>query len=92
MGHEALPFVSDDIARAKKKRETVRIFILASVMCVFLSMTSKHPAQAIPRMVMLDAIPYGLLILFVRRVVPNVRFKSFGRAVIFQRVDGLRSP
>lgn len=84
MGQEPLPFLSDDVARAKKRTETIRIFGMAIAMCLILSLNARHPLQIMPRMVLFDAVPFGLLILFVRRVVPTIQFKSFGRAVVFR--------
>jgi class 3 adenylate cyclase len=78
------PFLTDDVAKAKKKREIIRIFVLSLLSCTFAGLSGAHPARDVSRAVLFDGVPFALLLVTARHLVPLVKLRSIGWMILFR--------
>src|SRR5215813_7047045 len=81
---ESPPFLTETVAKAKKRREIIRIFTLSIGVCVFVGLSSGEGVASIPRFILLEGIPFGLMLLFLRYTVPRLRMPSVGLAILLR--------
>jgi adenylate cyclase len=79
------PFLTESVARAKKRREIIRLFAVSIGTCLFVGLSSGEGVASIPRLIFMDGIPFGLMLLFLRRL-QTVRMPSVGLAILFRSV------
>ena len=80
------PFLTDSVAKARKRKEFIRIAALSLAACLFVSLTSNNSPTAFLRAVAFYGIPFSLLIYFVRQVLPKIRMPNIGLAILFRSV------
>jgi adenylate cyclase len=78
-----LPFLTDTVAKAKKRREALRIFALAVASSIIAAL-STHQAAQIPRFVVIEGIPFGLILVITRMLIPLVKMRSVGWMILFR--------
>jgi adenylate cyclase len=81
---ESLPFLTDIVGKTKKRREMIRIFVAAILSSIFAALSSSAHAANIPKFVLIMGIPFGLLLVVVRQVIPKIRMPSIGLAILFR--------
>ena len=82
---ESPPFLTETVAKAKKRREIIRLFALSIGICVFVGLSSGQSVASIPRLILMEGIPFGLMLLFLRHV-QKVRMPSVGLAILVRSV------
>ncbi len=78
------PFLSETVARARRRREVVRILAISILASGFAALSSNQGLGSIPRVILTGAVPLSLLLIVVRHVIPRVRMPSVGWAILFR--------
>lgn len=77
-------FLTETVAKTKNKRQTFRIFAMSICMCLAVSLASGQPIADALIFSAIDGTAFGVMVFLIRRVVPNVKFSSFGYALLFR--------
>jgi adenylate cyclase len=82
---ESPPFLTETVAKTKRRREIIRVFAVSIGTCLFVGLSSGEGVTSIPKLILMDGIPFGLLLLFLQRAL-KLRMPSVGLAILFQSV------
>ncbi len=86
MQPQTSPFLSDSVARAKKRAEVLRVALVALFACVFVTLSSHGGIYMFLRSALFYAVPFVLILYFVRQILPNIRMPNVGLAILFRSV------
>jgi adenylate cyclase len=79
-------FLSETVAKAKKKREIVRIFAISVLSSIFIALSSGQGLAAVPWFVLIDGFPLGVMLILALHMISRVRMPSAGLAFLFHSV------
>jgi len=82
----ASPFLTESVAKSRKRREFVRALLVGLFACVFVTMTSHGGLYMFGRAALFYALPFALILFFVRQVLPNIRMPNVGMLILFRSV------
>ena len=80
------PFLTETVAKAKRKRELLRIFAMCIAMCFLVANASGATLPEASKFAFVDGSCFAFLVYLIRRVVPEIKFPSFGIALIFRSI------